>query len=95
MCLGRLIVARALQDNAFDADFTDVEQFLKRPALGDVDYIELKWKEEMLDRTIFKLSYQQFNNIWHRVCMAAGLREEPRLYALRVGAGARLDQHRE
>jgi hypothetical protein len=63
VCLGRLIVARALQDDTFDPGFADVEQFLKRPALGDVDYIELKWKEEMLDRPVFQLSYRQFNDI--------------------------------
>lgn len=88
-------MARAIRDNAFDPGFADAEEFLKRPVLGDVDYIELKWKDEVLDRTVFNLSYRQFNDIWHRVCMAAGLRVEPRLYALRVGAGARLDEHRE
>jgi hypothetical protein len=88
-------VSRAIQDNAFDPGFADAEEFLKRPVLGDVDYISLKWKDEALDRTVFGLSYRQFNDIWHRVCLVAGLRVEPRLYAWRVGAGARLDEHRE
>ena len=88
-------MSRAIRDDAFDAGFTDAEDFLKRPVLGEVDYIELKWKDEVLDRTVFGLSYRQFNDIWHRVCLAAGLRVEPRLYALRVGAGARLDKHRK
>lgn len=57
MCLGRLIVSRAIQDNAFDPGFADAEEFLTRPALGDVDYIALKWKDEVLDRPVFGLSY--------------------------------------
>lgn len=95
ICLGRLIVSRAIQDDAFDPGFADVEEFKTRSVLGDVDYIRLNWKDEMLDRNVFQLSYRQFNDIWHRVCMMAGFREEPRLYALRVGAEARLDEHRE
>lgn len=94
VCLGRLIVARAIQDDAFEAGYTDADEFLNKPALGDVDYIELPWKEEKLDDFIFQLSYRRFIEIWHRVCSAAGLREVPRLYSLRVGAGARLDQNR-
>jgi len=35
------------------------------------------------------------NEIWHKVCIAAGFREVPRLYSLRVGAGARLDKDRK
>lgn len=73
----------------------DTEEFLKRLVLGDADFISLKWKEEVLDRTVFSLSYRQFNDIWHRVCLVAGLRVESRLYVLRVGAGARLDENRE
>jgi hypothetical protein len=95
VCLGRLIVSRAIQDNAFDPGFADAEEFLTRPVLGDVDYIALKWKDEVLDRPVFGLSYRQFNDIWHRVCLVAGFRIEPRLYALRVGAGAKLDEHRK
>jgi hypothetical protein len=95
LCLLRLILSRALQDDAFVAGFKDYDQFMTQPDLGDVDYMQLKWKDDMLDRHIFPLSYQQFNDIWRRVGMMAGLRDLPRLYALRVGAGARLDEHRE
>ena len=49
---------RALQDNVFDPGFVNIEQFLKQLALGDVDYIKLKWKEEMLDYTVFQLLYR-------------------------------------
>jgi hypothetical protein len=95
VCLGRLIVSRAIQDNAFDPGFANAEEFLTRLVLGDVDYITLKWRDEVLERPVFGLSYRKFNDIWHRVCLVAGIRIEPRLYALRVGAGARLDEHRE
>ncbi|RMZ87306.1 hypothetical protein DV736_g5468, partial [Chaetothyriales sp. CBS 134916] len=92
VCLGRLVVAQAIQDNAFDAGFVHAEDFLTKPVLGDVDYIELKWKDEMLERPVFNLSYAQFNDIWHRACLVTDLRVEPRLYAMRVGAGARPDK---
>jgi hypothetical protein len=88
-------VSRAIQDNAFEAGFKNYEEFSTRPDLGQVDYIALKWKEEVLERPVFKLSYARFNEIWHRVCLLAGFRTAPRLYALRVGAGARLDKNRE
>jgi hypothetical protein len=95
VCLGRLIVARAIQDDAFEAGYINADEFLNTPALGDVDYIELPWKEKKLDDFVFKLSYRRFNEIWHKVCIASGLREVPRLYSLRVGAGARLDKNRK
>ena len=95
VCLSRLIVARAIKDDAFEAGYTNADEFLNMPALGDVDYIELPWKEKKLDDFIFQLSYRRFNEIWHKVCIAAGFREVPRLYSLRVGAGARLDKNRK
>lgn len=88
VCLGRLIVAKAIRDGAFESSFVDAAEFLTRPMLGNVDFINLRWKEEMLDRPAFKLTYHRFNEIWHRVCLAAGFRQEPRLYSLRVGGSA-------
>lgn len=58
VCLSRLIVARAIQDDAFDAGYVNVAEFLNRPVLGDVDYIPLPWKKEKLDDFVFRLSYQ-------------------------------------
>jgi hypothetical protein len=95
VCLNRLIVARAIQDDAFEAGYVNAEEFLNKPVLGNVDYIPLSWKEEKLDDFVFCLSYRKFNEIWHRVCIAAGFREVPRLYSLRVRAGARLDKNRK
>ena len=93
VCLSRLIVARGIQDDALEAGYTNADEFLNMPALGDVDYIELPWKEKKLDDFFFQLSYRRFNEIWHKVCIAAGFRELPRLYSLRVSAGARLDNN--
>ena len=95
ICLSRLIVARAIQDNAFKAGYINADEFLNMPALGDVDYIKLLWKEKKLDDFIFQLLYRRFNEIWHKVCIAAGFRGVPRLYSLRVSIGTRLDKNRK
>jgi hypothetical protein len=68
---------------------------MERPAFGDVDYIALKWKEEVLEQLLFDLSYQRFMTIWYQVRQLAGFRVTPLLYTLRVGAAARLDKDRK
>jgi hypothetical protein len=97
LCLYSLIAARALEDNAFLGNYKTVSELFSRPDLGDVDYIELPWKPgpDIMNRKVFPMSYVTYNNTWHRLCLAAGFRELPRLYALRVGAGARLDKNRK
>lgn len=45
----------------------------------------------MLDRPISKRSSATFYKLWHRNCLVAGFRHDPRFYAMRVGAAARLD----
>lgn len=91
ICLASLIATRAITDDAFEPSFESVDALLRRPALEGVDFLPLKWKKEMLDRPIFPLAYSSFNYLWHRTCLVAGFREDSRIYALRVGAGARLD----
>lgn len=44
---------RAIQDDAFEAGYIDADEFLNKPALGDVNYIELPWKDEKLDNFVF------------------------------------------
>lgn len=58
----------------------------------DVPYIPLKWKEDWLKKKIIPCSYHTFNNIWHRLHIVKGVRDEDatRPYSLRVGAGNRL-----
>jgi hypothetical protein len=95
VCLASIIAARAIKDNAFNAGFESVEALLSRPILENVDFIQLKWKDSMLNRSVFKLSSGKFSSLWHRTCLVSGLRVDPRFYAMRVGAGARLDgKHR-
>jgi hypothetical protein len=91
ICLCSLIIDRAIKDDAFEPSFDSVEALLHRPILENTDYLPLKWKEKKLDHQIFPVSYSRYNEIWHRICLVAGFREAPRLYTLRVGAGARLD----
>ena len=93
ICLTSLIAARAIKDDAFEPSFESVEALLHRPTLeGEgVDFLPLKWKEEMLDRPVFPLDYNHFNRLWHRTLTVAGFREDARIYALRVGTGGRLD----
>ncbi|KAF1973216.1 hypothetical protein BU23DRAFT_568519 [Bimuria novae-zelandiae CBS 107.79] len=91
VCLASIIAARAIKDDAFKVGFESVEALLSRPSLKSVDFLPLDWKEEMLDRPIFNLSNGTFYDLWHRTCLVSGLREDPRFYTMRVGAGGRLD----
>ena len=95
VCLTSIIAARAIKDDAFEPSFESVEALLSRPALENVDFQPLKWKESMLDRPIFQLLSTIFSYLWHRTCLVSGLRMDPRFYTMRVGAGDRLDgKHR-
>jgi hypothetical protein len=49
-------VAWEIEEMHFKAGYMNEEEFLTRPDLGDIDYIELPWKEEMLDQKVFDLS---------------------------------------
>lgn len=91
VCLASVIAARAIKDNAFKVGFDSVEALLSRPTLESVDFLPLDWKEEMLDCPIFHLSNGTFYDLWRRTCLVSGLREDPRFYTMRVGAGGRLD----
>ncbi|MCJ1426159.1 hypothetical protein MMC29_004061 [Sticta canariensis] len=91
ICLASIIASCAIYDDAFEAGFESVEALLSRPDLEDVDFLLSKWKSEMLDRPIFKLSKHTFYNIWHRNALVSGFRHDPRFYATRVGAAGRLD----
>ncbi|KAI0388262.1 hypothetical protein F5Y17DRAFT_248639 [Xylariaceae sp. FL0594] len=90
-CLASLILTRGIQENVFDPSFTTVDQIFDRPNLEHVDFVPLRWKTDMLEKKIFSLSYKTLNDLWHRVLLVSGFREDSRLYSLRVGAGANLD----
>ncbi|KAI9658227.1 MAG: hypothetical protein M1821_002359 [Bathelium mastoideum] len=91
ICLASLVTALAIKADAFEPSVDSVHTLLARPNLEGVDYLPLKWKDEMLDARILPLDYRTYQNLWHRACIAAGLRNDPRLYVLRVGAGMDLD----
>ncbi|KXH65143.1 hypothetical protein CSAL01_10464 [Colletotrichum salicis] len=91
VCILRAVVSRALFDNAFDPEFDSFESLLGRPNLEGVDYAKLHWKEDILDEPIIPIQYGCFGKIWQRVLFVIGCREGLRPYAMRVGAGGRLD----
>ncbi|KAF2184554.1 hypothetical protein K469DRAFT_578956, partial [Zopfia rhizophila CBS 207.26] len=91
VCLASAIAARAIKDDAFEPSFKSAEALLSRPTLESVDLPPLKWKEDMQERPIFHLSDAKFYKLWHRTCLVAGLRVDPRFYTMRVGCGGRLN----
>lgn len=90
ICLVSLVLARAIQDDAFEQAFRSVDEIFDRPNLSSVPCLSLPFKPEWLNKDIFRLSTNQFYSLWHRVLDVAGFEEHPRPYALRVGSGSRL-----
>jgi hypothetical protein len=91
ICLGSFVTSLAIGADAFEPSVDSVETLLQRPNLEGTDYLPLKWKKEVEDTPIFPLDYATFRRIWLQACLAFGLRNSPRLYTLRVGAGMDLD----
>ncbi|KAF5725116.1 hypothetical protein FMUND_210 [Fusarium mundagurra] len=91
VCLLTHIVAMAFFRNAFSTKFTTPEDILFPKPDKEVDYVPLSWKDEIKDDAVFKLGYNLYWKLWHRVLLVGGLRENPRPYSVRVGAGNRLD----
>lgn len=90
-CPVSLVAARALADDAFEPSVDSVQTLLTRPIFQGTRCVELRWKDGFSDRLLFPLGYTQFWKIWRRTLEVAGFPESIRPYALRVGAGARLD----
>ena len=86
-----LVAVRGIQAGAFEADYKLVNDLLHRPILEDVDYVLLKWKESILEKPIFPMSYAVFARILCRVLLRCWIPFLPRCYAFRVGAGAEFD----
>jgi hypothetical protein len=74
-----LLLSLALRDDAFDPSFTSVNELLRHPQLEKADFLQLKWKEEIKNKTILLLIYNRYRCVWIDVCQAAGLRKDPRL----------------
>ncbi|KAI8681927.1 C2H2-type domain-containing protein [Fusarium keratoplasticum] len=93
ICLLSHIVAMAIYNDAFATKFTSCEEVLYPKILLEdhIDYVPLKWKDDILDQPVFPLDYKTYWRIWYRVLIVAGLREGLRPYSIRVGAGGRLN----
>ncbi|KAL2289652.1 hypothetical protein FJTKL_01892 [Diaporthe vaccinii] len=70
-CPVSLVVARALADDAFEPSFDSVHSLLSRPNLEHTQCIQLKWKDDALDREIFPLTYNRFGELWRRAARSA------------------------
>lgn len=93
LCLVTLFTARAIADDAFLADFDSCDMVLNPGPMeeGGSDYVELKWKDEMMDEYIVPITYNAFLETWNRVHFVAGTREKKRPYTMRVGTAGRLN----
>ncbi|RYP01717.1 hypothetical protein DL764_006110 [Monosporascus ibericus] len=90
-CLASKVLTRAIQDRAFEPSFNNVDEIFDRPNLESVDFVQLRWKRDILNQRIFPITYKTLNELWHRTLLVSGFRTHSRLYSLRVGAGARFD----
>lgn len=91
-CPASLAIAQGLSEDAFDPPFGSAEELLKRPLMEkNIKSISLHWKEGLLEKEIFPMSYHEFWEIWKRTLLVAGYPETIRPYAVRVGAGSRLN----
>ncbi|KAK7735967.1 hypothetical protein SLS63_003485 [Diaporthe eres] len=91
-CPASLVVAQGLSEDAFDPSFGSAEELLKRPLMEKgIKSVTLGWKEKLLEKEIFPISYRDFWEIWSRVLLVAGFPESLRPYAVRVGAGSRMN----
>jgi hypothetical protein len=92
-CPLRLIAAEAIRLNAFKDDFASAEELFSKPQLGKTDYIQLQWKDPIKKQRVFPVPYVALNSGWHKLCLVAGFRIPPVLYAHRVGAQLRVVQN--
>ncbi|KAK1623312.1 hypothetical protein BDP81DRAFT_279256, partial [Colletotrichum phormii] len=90
LCIVSQVIVVALEKNALETPFSSMDEILCRPILEDVDYIPLRWKKDMENQTLFEITYPAFYDLWYQVLLVAGVREPPRPYSMRVGAGGRL-----
>lgn len=90
-CLASLILTQAINDQAFEAGYNTVEEIFDKPNLETVDFIPLKWRPDVKDQEVFRLSDSMLAELFHRTLLVMGVRRSPRYYSLRVGCGARLD----
>ncbi|KAL2020080.1 hypothetical protein VTK56DRAFT_8884 [Thermocarpiscus australiensis] len=88
-----LVITRAIQMDALDLDvsYKSLRELLRRLRLSETGRIDIPWKKKFLNEPLFPLKYAEFSAIWNRCVHVIGSRKDIRLYSLRVGAGARMD----
>ncbi|KAK0701269.1 hypothetical protein B0H67DRAFT_614339 [Lasiosphaeris hirsuta] len=59
-CLTHLICVIGIHFYAFKAGYTSIDDFLHRPNLEIVEYIHLEWRDNMLGKKTFNMSYTNF-----------------------------------
>jgi hypothetical protein len=103
LCLQMCLLPMAFADNAFLAEFTDVEQIYKIVIPPWKDRIIIDWKEEWRGRPIARdvertpdgirisdtepFSYDQYRNAFRNLGRECGLERLPELYDLRRAGG--------
>jgi hypothetical protein len=58
-----LVTALTLKADAFKPSIDSVNTLLRRPNLKGVDYLPLKWKEDLLETFIFPLDYRTYQHL--------------------------------
>lgn len=89
--LTHLLAAKALQEDAFEAGYSSVEDMLNRPEVDDKSATHLRWKEELMGQRFCKMNCDIFRGHFKRLCIVSGLQDPPRPYFMRVGAGANFE----
>lgn len=91
LCIVSLVIARAFADNAFDIPVDSFQTLLSRPTFENKKRLRINWKEKMLTRPIWPISYNTYWRIWTQTTFVAGYTTPIRPYSVRVGAGNRLN----
>ena len=58
--LTHLVCLVGIHFKALKAGYRNIDDLLHQPNLDDVDYLPLKWGDEILDEEIFSMSYTTF-----------------------------------
>lgn len=85
-CLTHLVSVIGIHPKAFKAGYQSVDEVLHKPNLEDVNCVPLEWRDDILDKEIFPMSYTTFGRTLRHILLVAGFVTLARVYAFRVGA---------
>ncbi|KAM5349962.1 hypothetical protein ACJ41O_006467 [Fusarium nematophilum] len=94
LCILSLLLCKAFADNAFFGGYRTLAELLPdnyRFGSGNIDYEQIPWRDDMLDKPIIPLTYHRLLNLWNRCLFVMGMRTSVRIYSLRVGTAGELD----